>query len=156
MLHDEPHYPSAPPGTFQKGLEFQDHVCRLLSREGIILQNLCSKKFQLEVGENLQGFEIKLDLVNAKSGQLSIEISEKSDERNQIWVPSGIYRNDNSWLYIQGDYSKIWIFDKKLLVRWHKQKNPREHTEQTIRGFFLKHDDADRIAARVVVTEAAA
>jgi len=51
--------------------------------------------------------------------QLSIEIAEKTKADNAKFVPSGIYRNDNSWLYIQGNFKTFWIFSKKLLILLH-------------------------------------
>lgn len=158
-MRDDPVYPSAPSATtFRDGIEFQDWVCVQLARDGIILQNLASKKYQYEVGENLQGFEIKLDNLCTETGRLSIEIAEKSNAANEAWVPSGIYREDNSWLYIQGNRSRLWIFAKKALRKWHaywkKQAPARVYESEshgTVRKFYLSQDDADSLAARVII-----
>jgi hypothetical protein len=154
MLRDEPSYPDAQPGTFQRGLEFQDFVCVYLARSGIILQNLSSTKYQYAVGENLQGFEIKLDQRHTETGRLSIEIAEKSLASNPRWVPSGIYRDDNSWLYIQGNYDSFYIFDKKLLRRYHEQKKPPEAEISTMRKFYIQHEMADKLAAKHIICAA--
>jgi len=135
----EPHYPDAPrSSTFQDGLEFQDFVCEQLARQHIVLQNLSSKRYQFEVGENLQGFEIKFDGRCSDTGRLSIEIAEKASATNVAWIPSGIYRDDNSWLYIQGNYSVLFLFAKNWLRRYYESKRPGTHDSHgTVRKFYL-------------------
>lgn len=149
---DEPLYPTAPrKTTFSEGLEFQDFVCDCLARRHIILQNHCSKKYQLDVGENLQGFEIKLDTRCTETGRLSIEIAEKSDARFSSWTPSGIYRNDNAWLYIQGNYEVIFIFAVNWLRRYHAAKRPQEHESYgTVRKFYISVREATICAVKVI------
>src|SRR3972149_313166 len=54
---NEPSYPDAPhSATFQTGLQFQDFVVMKLAEQHVVLQNLGSKLYQIQVGENLQGF----------------------------------------------------------------------------------------------------
>lgn len=151
-MQHEPNYPTAPrSSTFREGVEFQDWVCLQLARRHVILQNLASKRYQIEVGENLQGFEIKLDLRCSDTGRLSIEIAEKSNAANAEWVASGIMRADNSWLYIQGNYQALWIFAKSQLRRFYQVKRPDEHESYgTVRKFYLSIRDADTIAALVL------
>lgn len=140
--------------SFEVGNEFQDFVCIELAKDGIILQNINSKKFQFETGENLQGFEIKYDARctgdnNTKpTFRLSIEIAEKSNESNISYIPSGIYRSDNSWLYIQGNYNGFWIFPKNILKFLHKTKRYKEGEGSTIKKFYLPIDDADKYCAK--------
>lgn len=158
MLPD-PRYPDAPrPDTFEAGLEFQDFVCRELAREHIVLQNTCSKRWQIEMGENLQGFEIKFDARCSDTGQLSIEVAEKSrDLTSSPWVPSGIMRHDNTWLYIQGNYRVLYIFAKNWLQRWYAEKEPETKEKfGTIRTFYLKTEMAEIAAARVLRPECVA
>lgn len=149
----DPRYPDAKsPTSFQDGLEFQDFVCAELAKRGIVLQNLGSKKYQLDVGENLQGFEIKLDNLCTRTGRLSIEIAEKSrDDPMLDWTDSGIMRKDNSWLYIQGNRSILFIFSKKFLRRWMNIKKPKiEECRGTIRKFYISLKDAKKFAERVI------
>ena len=143
--------------SFEVGNEFQDFVCIELAKQGIILQNINSKKFQFNVGENLQGFEIKYDARctgdrgTTATNQLSIEIAEKTRADNSKFVPSGIYRNDNSWLYIQGNFKTFWIFSKKLLILLHRSGRYKEHELPTIKKFYLPMEDADRFCAKKVI-----
>lgn len=138
--------------SLEVGHQFQDFVCTELSKSGIILQNLSSRKYQYEVGENLQGFEIKFDGTSTRTRRLSIEIAEKVNGTSPIWAPSGINRNDNCWLYIQGNYDRLFIFPTSLLRLLHMSGRytvdewPRE--KPTVRKFYLPFEDAERYAAR--------
>jgi hypothetical protein len=99
----------------QQGLEYQDYVFEKLYDVGIATIAYSSKKYQNTKGENKAGFEIKFDDRLKSTGNLYIEIAEKSHPANKDFVPSGIYRNDNTWLYMIGNYDTIFIFDKKRL-----------------------------------------
>lgn len=149
---DEPTYPTAPtPTTFKDGIEFQDYVCARMAEHNIILQNFASKRYQLDIGENLQGWEIKLDRRCTETGRLSIEIAEKKDSRQPSWTSSGIFRNDNSWLYIQGNYDVLFIFGKMHLRRYYLQAQPETHESYgTVRKFYIGLDLARRMALKVI------
>lgn len=147
-LKPEPYYPDGKPGCFERGMEFQDFVCTILAREHIILQNLASKKYQIETGENLQGFEIKLDRRCTDTGRLSIEIAEKTRAEQVDWFPSGIYRDDNSWLYIQGNGQILFIFAKNWLRRWHKHYGGECTPTPTIKAFYIQFEVAKEHAIK--------
>ena len=160
--------------SFEVGSRFQDFVCIKLAEDNVILQNINSKKFQYETGENLQGFEIKYDsnvssclgsleanekandgpaIFTKRSGtcRLSIEIAEKTKAENEHFVPSGIYRGDNSWLYIQGNYHQFWVFSVKMLRLLHKSNRYEESTKPTVKSFYLPIADADRFCAKKII-----
>lgn len=152
----DPSYPDAKSSTsFQDGLEFQDFVCTQLAKHSIILQNLSSRKCQFEIGENLQGFEIKFDRGCTKHGRVSIEVAEKTrNDPNRPWTPSGIMRDDNSWLYIQGNYDVLYIFAKRFLLNYyhcHKEK-PDFVLEKfgTVKTFYVPHLVAVKHAAKIL------
>ena len=100
-----------------KGLEYQDFVYEKLYDVGISTVVYSSKKYQFEVGENKAGIEIKFDDRMKETGNIYIEVAEKRNARNQDFYPSGIYRCDNTWLYVLGDYSVIFIFQKTILQK---------------------------------------
>jgi hypothetical protein len=143
--------------SYEVGNRFQDFVCMELAKQNIILQNINSKKFQYEIGENLQGFEIKYDSRctgdkgTIPTNQLSIEIAEKNKSGNSKFIESGIYRKDNTWLYIHGNYMMFWIFSKKLLKQLHKSRRYKEHELPTIKKFYLPIIDADKYCAKKVI-----
>ena len=98
-----------------RGVFYQDFVVEQLYRIGLPIINYSSKEYQLKIGENKAGVEIKFDDKYKITGNIYIETAEKSDEKNKEYVKSGIYRNDNTWLYIIGDFTTIFIFSKKHL-----------------------------------------
>jgi hypothetical protein len=147
-----PQYPnSKDPNSFESGLAFQDFVVDSLREQlGIIITNYSSQKFQFGTGENKQGIEVKLDRDCTGTKRLSIEIAEKTKASNNSFVPSGIYRSDNSWLYIQGNWDIIFIFAKSILILLHKSKRYPEHEISTLRGYFLPLNDAKKYAAKYI------
>jgi hypothetical protein len=139
-------YPAAPhPDSLGVGALFQDFVIEVLSKRGINIQVYTSKEKQLTVGESIQGFEIKLDSRSADTGRLSIEVAEKSNPNNAMWVDSGIFRKDNAIFYIQGNYMGFYVFEKKTLIHlFRKHKFGVSEFNGTIRRFYLPLDLAAR------------
>lgn len=140
-------YPqSKNPISFQQGLEFQDFVVEQFAKQGFYIQLHSSKKYQFERGESVQRCEIKLDNRCTETGRLSIEIAERT--RTELgWTPSGIYRGDNTIFYVQGNQSLLFLFDKKVLRRYHSfklkqafEESPRE--TPTVRKFYMPFADA--------------
>lgn len=147
-----PQYPnSKDPHSFESGLDFQDFVAtKMHDYLGITITNYQSMKWQFSTGENRQGIEIKLDRDCVRTNRLSIEIAEKSKSTNPEYVPSGIYRNDNSWLYIQGTWALFFVFAKSTLRILHSTKRYTEHEEPTIRAFYLPLETAWKYAAKAL------
>lgn len=151
-MKSQPLYPhSKDPHSFESGLDFQDFVAtKLHDYLGITITNYQSMKWQFTTGENRQGIEIKLDRDCIRTKRLSIEIAEKSKATNPEYVPSGIYRNDNSWLYIQGMWLMVFVFAKSILKLLHKSGRYQEHKEPTLIGYYLPFEDAYKYAAKVL------
>ncbi|MEW6016479.1 MAG: hypothetical protein AB1760_00230 [Pseudomonadota bacterium] len=148
-------YPSYPdsknPRSFEDGLEFQDFVADTLCRElGLAISNFSSRRYQYRFGENKQGIEIKLDRRMLETGNVSIEVGEKSRASNANYVPSGILRNDNSWLYVQGNREMFFIFSKKRLVDLYNTNRYRVDELPTIRRFLMPLADAMKHAEKVM------
>lgn len=143
-------YPDAPHlDTLEMGAEFLDFVMETLQKRGVILQPYTSKKNQYNVGESLQGWEVKFDNSIFKNNRLSIEIAEKSRRDIPIWTQSGIYRRDNTWIYIQGNYTRFYWFQKSILIGLHKTGRYKEDEYNgTIKKFYLPFDDADKYGVR--------
>jgi hypothetical protein len=156
MSSPDPVYEDAKSKTsFQDGLEFQDFVCTQLARHAVLLQNLASKKYQIQVGENLQGFEIKYDDWCSKSDRISIEVAEKTRADPLLqWTPSGILRNDNTWLYIQGNREILFIFAKRWLLNVHERHKDKPgfiiEKRGTIKTFYIDNITARKHAAKVL------
>ena len=120
--------------------EYQDWVCREFARRlCLVLSPTCSRKYQYEAGETWQGAEIKFDKNFHKTGNLFLEVAEKTHPDNPQYVPSGIFRQDNTWLYVIGDYRTVFIFDKKWLQRVHQSRKVETFAigRGTSKGFLL-------------------
>ena len=154
-------YPNAPrPDTIEAGDSFEDYVTDRLAESGITLRTYKSAKMQLGVGENRAGFEIKLDEGHQRYSHLSIEIAERR-QASGIWVPSGIFRNDNSWLYIQGNRALFWVLFKPTLIERARRagitplfataetiRAPIFEAHGTVRKFYLPPEEADALGKR--------
>ena len=137
------------------GQEYQDFVAEQLYRVGLPLFNYASKKYQQELGENKLGVEIKLQKLLSKTGNLWIEVQEKSNPKNHAYVPSGIFRKDNTWLFVTGDTSVIYVFAKTLLCKLVEceKYNIIENKTKTSKGFLMPKGDAEKYAAKIITPE---
>ena len=87
-------------------------------------------------GENRLGVEFKYDQRFRQTGNLYIETAEKARPRRGEYAPSGIYRDDNTWLWVQGDHQSVAVFLKRELVRLAEGPWSRVRTE-TSQGWLL-------------------
>lgn len=130
------------------GGEYQDFVMDQLYMNGIPIANYSSKKYQLMKGENRAGIEIKFDRMLEDTGNLWIEVAEKSNLDNLEYVPSGIHRN--SWLYVIGNFKEIYIFPQNILKMIAKKYLLRENGTKTSMGFLIPRNDAEKYAAKII------
>lgn len=130
----------------EQGLQFQDVVTRVLYQRGIVVIGYASRRSQLKYGENMLGAEIKRDGKFRETGNLYIETEEKSHPDRKDYVPSGINREDNSWLFVIGDEKDLWIFStkylRKLSGRYEQKQMP------TSKGFVMPIEEADKYCIR--------
>jgi hypothetical protein len=133
------------------GLEFQDIVTKELYQRGIVVVGYSSRRFQNKEGENMLGAEIKRDGKFRETGNLYIEISEKSHPDNMDYVQSGIHRGDNSWLFVIGDEKTVWIFSIKYL-RMLEDRYKKVNTP-TSNGYLMPLKDADKYCLRRIDIE---
>jgi hypothetical protein len=142
----------------ESGKLFQDFVVdSCWNLLGLAIVQYSSQVYQQTIGESKTGAEIKHDEQFAKTENLWIEIAEKARPRPGDHVASGIYRNDNTWLYIIGNYDTLYIFQKTLLKLLHQSGKWRilENNTKTSRGFLLSKADAERYAAAILQPRAA-
>lgn len=134
----------------ERGLIFQDFVYEVLNRHGISTVAYSSRLFQYNKGENKAGIEIKFDDKLSETGNLWIEIAEKTNPKNLAYVDSGILRNCNE--YVIGNYNTLYRLPTSIL-RLMVQKNKyqiRENKLKTSKGFLLPMAEAARIAIQVI------
>lgn len=127
----------------EAGLQYQDFVADQLRKADpcIILGAYSSRKWQNDHGESASGIEIKHDMKLKETGNLYIEVAEKSSATLREYTPSGIMRDDNTWLYLIGDYEQAFLFSKHQLKTVYANRNQwaargiRERQTPTSIGF---------------------
>lgn len=134
------------PDSFKKGREYEDFIIsvwpkiypfRKLTRlEGKIKQ---------WTGETEEGIEIKFDDRKKTTGNIYIEMQEKAEIGNEKYALSGIYKNDNSRMFLVGDYKEFFLFSKQKLL-WLDKLDPPfirrpKPTESSI-GFCIPVENA--------------
>lgn len=125
----------------RKGQEYEQFIGRKLGVEFYE-----SVEDQYEKGESPLGMEVKFDDRCAKTGNLYLETAEKTDPTNEEYVPSGILREDNTWLWLIGDYKRSWCFLKDDLLDLAFDL-PKVETP-TSRGVLLPIVAADKVARK--------
>jgi len=143
--------------SFNDGKKYELFVATEFYRvHHIPIQLYRTREEQYQIGESRQGIEIKEDSRCTETGRLSIEIAEKTRKEQIDWIASGIYRNDNSWLYAQGNRQIIFIFGKNILQLLHKSGRYGEHEappppqKPTVRAFYLSIQDAKKYASLII------
>ncbi|MCP4899754.1 MAG: hypothetical protein GY906_22540 [bacterium] len=133
----------------EQGAEYEDFVTELLCAHGIAIVPYKSKLYQDDKGENRAGFEIKFDRLLAETRNVFIEVQEKSHPENEHWIDSGIFRNDNGWLYIIGNHDIVFVFSKKQLQEASRSHKIIENSTHTGRGFVLSRAAATSMSLKV-------
>jgi len=154
MSYDK-HYEEYRANKIESGLLYQDFIVDLMLQVLRFPVTIYSSRlYQTTVGEGPAGVEIKHDEKYATTGNLWIEVAEKARPREGAYVPAGICRDDNSWLYIIGDYDTVFVFTKVLLQAFAARYEIRENKTRTSQGYLLPDDIARRSAARVLAPKA--
>lgn len=140
----------------EAGLAFEDFVYEVLYLRGLPIVAFRTAQGQRR-GENLAGFEVKYDRKFAQTRRLFIETAECPRPGMKL-APAGIYADDNSWMYVIGNRSILFLFAHSTLRFLHELKLRGawrfERTEiPTARGFLLPESAARRFAARVIELE---
>lgn len=138
----------------QRGLEYQDFVYELLSRFGINTVSYGSRLFQHIRGENKARMEIKFDSKRSSTGNLYIEIKERSHP-SYSYTDGGIYREVTE--YIIGDYEVVYRLPATTLRLLHKSGKYREIEIpiKTSVGFLLPESVGEKWAIAVYRPECA-
>lgn len=130
----------------EQGLQFQDVVTQALYLRGIVVVGYASRQWQVQKGENFLGAEIKRDGYFRQTGNLYLETAEKSHPDNKDYIPSGIFRRDNSWLFVIGDERTIYIFSIKYLRKLAGRYQPV--IKATSKGVLMPIKEAERYCIR--------
>jgi hypothetical protein len=109
----------------EEGMEFQDFIIDELFKKGICLMVYGSRSRQ-KVSESLNGIEIKFDRKFRQTGNFFLECFSYSyghfkNTGEVIFHESGILKDDNTWLFVIGDFQNYYVIPKKTLVRYYKK-----------------------------------
>jgi len=134
------------PDSFEKGRKYEDYLISIWPQlyKGRKLTRLEGRINQLK-GETEEGIEIKYDNVKQNTARIYIEMEEKADIGNDRYVQSGIFRQDNSKLFLVGDYKEFFLFSKAKLI-WLEKLDPpflfRPNPTGTSVGFCIPIENA--------------
>lgn len=120
----------------------------LLKRCGVKVHFYHTKEEQYDIGESVEGIEVKFDDWCTRTHRLSIEVGEKTRANLTKFTPSGIMREDNTIWYAQGNMTHCWVFIKRDLRLLFKTRRPTivDDDPKTIQKFYLYLSEADKIA----------
>lgn len=121
------------------GWRYQDYVSRRLYKIGIVCITHQSRDYQIKYGECMNGIEIKFDRQLKDTGNIYIEVESRSAYYTDKWCPSGVFANDNAYLYVIGNYEVAYLFSKKQLQALYENKAEKlKFVEtETSKGFLL-------------------
>lgn len=128
----------------EQASRYEDLVMEQLYKIGIPLLIYKSRGKQYGAGESMNGIEVKNDKRMHETGNVYIEIAEKSNASNEEYVPSGIYRKDNTWLWAIGDERTIYLMSKKQLQWAYEHKKHREVRTETSIGMLIPVADVEK------------
>lgn len=138
-------YPDARPGTYEDGSRYEQFVAQKVKYLfGKTLLFFEGKEAQLQ-GENAEGLEIKFDGLLKKTGNVYIEVMEKSLASRANYYPSGAFRDDNTKTIWIGDYAEAFLFDKRVLRQAAETGKYEKKQIPTSQGFLLSRDQAEKL-----------
>ena len=72
-----------------------------------------------------------------------------------MYKNSGIYKNDNCWLYCIGNYEELFLFGKKNLKHLFKDNSYPviESHAKTTKGFLLSREQAERSCVYKIIAK---
>lgn len=135
--------------NFEKGLLYQDYLVKMLAPMGIIIMPFSSKFSQFTTGESFSRHEIKFDDRMSSTGNIYIEVGEKTSSSLENYTPSGILRDDNTLFFLIGNYQTLFFFSKKilkLLVMGSKKSQWAYVETPTSQGYLLPITEAAKYA----------
>ncbi len=136
------HYYNFYTGQLYDGISFQQFI-----NAKIFSNKLHFLKDQI-LGETAEGIEVKMDNRRKETRNFYIESAERRDPSTPYFA-SGIFRGDNTWLWVIGDTTEVFLVKKDVLVdecnleRWPVIENSYE----TSIGYLLPETRMEEICA---------
>jgi hypothetical protein len=126
-----------------EGEAFERYVLeRLLAEWRVSIARCDNRNDQIAIGDTYFGLEIKFDQMFRETGNLCIEVAEKTDPKNPKYVQSGIFADSAAWLYGIGNAEEFFIFSKRTLRLVYENVQHRifdfkTYETPTSRGFLI-------------------
>ena len=122
--------------SLELGQQYQDFMVTFLLENEIAIPVYSSKAWQMNIGESASGWEFKHDILLKTKHNLFVETMYKGEY-------SGIYKNDNTVYWVQGDYDKSYRF-KKIELKDYCENNCRHIGPTQFRtcGYILPEKEA--------------
>jgi len=135
-----------------QGKEYENFVRKVL-KEKINLSVDVYKNIQdqYNIGESEQGFEIKYDKRYKETNNIYIEVAEKTNKNNLNFIDSGIYRNDNSWILLIGNFDVIYFFGINTLRLLYETDRFKKVNTETSKAFLLYPEDIEKYKLKKII-----
>lgn len=125
---------------------FERYIVSRLRHRGVAIARHTTKAGQYKFGDTTAGIEIKFDMELARTGNLYIEVDEKTDPSNKAFTRSGIFTSSSMKWYLIGNYRECYLFSRTALLEEHKTAKIIPNRTRTGHGFLLPRLRADAIA----------
>jgi len=132
----------------EKGEAYERYLVWQLRQEGIDVSRYETQADQYAHGDTTIGLEIKLDTKYCDTGNLFIEVAEKTRAEQLTWIASGIFATSTAPWYGVGDYRNFFIFDRDTLRGLVPTARLIAIKRGTSRGFLLTEDRARQLMVR--------
>jgi hypothetical protein len=135
-----------------EGAAFEFYIYeQFLDRVGIEIVKL--PRGQHNLGENYEGIEVKYDAKMHSTGNVYVEVAEKSHPSKPSYFPSGVMRADNTHLVCIGNYKEAFLFGKAQLVALVNERPYRYVQKSTSLGYLMPLAEAREHAEMVFRSE---
>ena len=95
-------------------MEYMAERCRQNPQWGYTITPYETKWEQYHIGESVEGIEVKRETYMASTDCIFIEYAEVG-HRSGEWIDSGVFRWDNTTVYLIGDYERAFFVPVEVL-----------------------------------------
>ncbi len=135
-----------------QGKEYENFVRKVLKEKMNLSVDVYKNiQDQYNIGESEQGFEIKYDKRYKETNNIYIEVAEKTNKNNLNFIDSGIYRNDNSWILLIGNFDVIYFFGINTLRLLYETDRFKEVNTETSKAFLLYPEDIKKYKLKKII-----
>jgi len=135
-----------------QGKEYENFVRKVLKEKMNLSVDVYKNiQDQYNIGESEQGFEIKYDKRYKETNNIYIEVAEKTNKNNLNFIDSGIYRNDNSWILLIGNFDVIYFFGINTLRLLYETDRFKKVKTETSKAFLLYPEDIEKYKLKKII-----